>query len=232
LINPGDEWRDIIVDHIQTARVMLVLLSANAMRSTEMKKELAVARAANVPLLGVRLEPVTLRGAFAYELTGLNWFDLFDAPEERCRQLAEFLEQLVKTPVPNAPPIDAQIASFGTGRQQKMPLVQRLLYSNPTLVLFFGIVTAVQYTLYETTTSAVDSLIQSNVSRLTAYFYVLFATSIGSPILLLTVLKQGASLKMLPLILTAAINSCLLVLMVRNGILYVYRLFIRLRQKK
>src|SRR5262245_13239162 len=43
LIPHGTDWREAIVEHLSTARVMVVLLSSDALESDELRKELAVA---------------------------------------------------------------------------------------------------------------------------------------------------------------------------------------------
>lgn len=74
----GEEWRDSIYQAIQSAEVMLVLISSSALHSKEMKKEIAVARQEGIPMIAIRIEDVKLSGAFAYELISVNWIDWFD----------------------------------------------------------------------------------------------------------------------------------------------------------
>ena len=52
LIEPAADWRDAIVEHLGSARIMVVLLSSAALESEVLKKELAVADQEGVPLFG------------------------------------------------------------------------------------------------------------------------------------------------------------------------------------
>jgi hypothetical protein len=56
LIAPGADWRDAIVQHLEKAKLMVIVLSAHSLGSKELKKELAVADLEDVPLLAIRLE--------------------------------------------------------------------------------------------------------------------------------------------------------------------------------
>ena len=90
-IEPAADWRDTIVQQVGQSKVMVILLSSSAIASEEVKKEIAVAVAAKVPLLAARLEDVKPGGALAYELSGSNWVNLFEDPDKQLDSLGEFL---------------------------------------------------------------------------------------------------------------------------------------------
>ncbi len=216
LIEPGRNWRDAIVENLQNAGVMLILLSENALASEELKKELAVAKASKVPLLAVRLEDVKLTGAFAYELEGLNWFDLFDAPEERLAELSGFIEELVKSPKGDKEILQTSIKAFRSGRQPWLPWYKRLLYNQTALLSWFCVISILQFLLLEFTNSTMKLLIEENeLSFFTALFYVLIAATIASPILFFQVFVNGITLKVVPLLFTSVINTMLMFQIIR-----------------
>lgn len=225
LIEPGENWREAIVEQLKQSRVMLVLISAHSQKSNELKKELAIASAEAVPLLGIRLEDIKLSGAFAYELTGLNWFDIFDEPPQRYIQLADFLEKLLKNPIADTGSVETMIRGFGTGQQTALPWYKRILYNNFYLVSAFFIVSTIQFLLYESFTSAIEKLTDAQIGTLTAFLNVTIVVTIGSPILLLSVLKAGLSSEELPLFATSLINTVLLILLIRSVVIWIYKLF-------
>lgn len=216
LISPGVNWREAIVSHLSQAKVMLILLSENAQKSNELKRELALASSLSVPLLGVRLTNVSLTGAFAYELTGLNWFDVFEDEEKGYRQLAIFLEKLVNDTSTVRSDSEMLIRQFGTGRQKALPWYQKIFYNVFTLLMCFLAVTAIQFWQYNHQTSAIEKLSDNGESSLQAIFNVLVLSSVGSPLLLLTVLINGVQEVQIPLLITSVINTVLILFILRN----------------
>lgn len=216
LISPGVNWREAIVSHLGQAKVMLILLSENAQKSNELKKELALASSQLVPLLGVRLANISLTGAFAYELTGLNWFDVFEDEEKNYKQLAIFLQKLVNDTSTDRSTSETLIQQFGTGRQKALPWYQKILHDIFTLLMYFLAVTAIQFWAYNHQTSAIERLTDNGVSSLQAIVNVLVLSSIGSPLLFLTVLKNGVHVVQIPLLFTSLINTVLILFILRN----------------
>jgi TIR domain len=216
LIAPAEEWREVLTERLSEARVMVVLLSAAALESDELRKELAVADQEGVPLLTVRLEDVKPRKTFAYELTRGHWFDIFDDPEVRLRQLAEFLADLVKSPADIPRRLEASAAArIEQSRRDSRGLFGRLATSSG-LVFLIAIVSLAQFVLYERATSAIDQLTAGGMNPLTALAYVMIGVTVGSPLILFSVLRRGIGWATLPLVVTAATNSLLFALIVRN----------------
>jgi hypothetical protein len=90
-IRPGENFQVAIVAAIRSAKVMILIFSANSKNSEEIKKELALAGQNRLPVIPVRVEDVTPEEAFAYELATHQWIDLFDDWEEAIHRLAEQL---------------------------------------------------------------------------------------------------------------------------------------------
>jgi hypothetical protein len=91
-IGPGENFQVSIVRAIRAAKVMVLVFSANANNSEEIKKELVLAGQSQLVVIPVRVEDITPDEAFAYELATRQWIDLFSdwegAIEGLVRQLA------------------------------------------------------------------------------------------------------------------------------------------------
>jgi hypothetical protein len=76
-IGPGENFQVSIVHAIRAAKVMVVVFSANANNSEQIKKELVLAGQSQLVVIPVRVEDITPDEAFAYELATRQWIDLF-----------------------------------------------------------------------------------------------------------------------------------------------------------
>jgi hypothetical protein len=77
-IGPGENFQVAIVRAIRGAKVMVLIFSANANNSEEIKKELALAGQSRLVVIPVRVEDVTPDEASAYEFATRQWIDLFE----------------------------------------------------------------------------------------------------------------------------------------------------------
>ena len=68
-VAPGADFADSIVKALETSSVMVLVFSANANNSDEVKKELVLAGEYKMPVMPVRIENVLPSGAFRYQLT-------------------------------------------------------------------------------------------------------------------------------------------------------------------
>lgn len=232
LISPATDWRDAIVEHLGKAQIMVILLSAEALDSDELKKELAVADQQDVLLLAARLEDVQPRGAFAYELARSNWFDLFDDPDTGLERLSDFLEKLVKNPGEMPKMLEASTQARKDTRQKKSFQIASLVSNTSVFSSLFLLISVVQFVLYEMKMAPIEQLTLSGIAPMTAFLYVVFAVTIGSPLILLAVLREGVSIQDLPIIITAFANTILLILLIRNFFSWIYsKLFQNLHEK-
>lgn len=215
LIPYDTDWREAIVEHLAPARVMVVLLSSAALRSKELKRELAVAALEGVPLLAVRLEKVKPRGAFAYMLAGYNWFDIFDDPQAGLTALADLLAEISKIPR------EADLTPLLEVWQKRWRhLVDRLLgrwtRNNRLLVPLFLFVSLVVFFFYN---RIYDVLSNLKFGPLAVFSTSALVVTLGSPVILVRPLLTGVSLRNLPLLVAAAVNTVLLALLTRNILL-------------
>jgi hypothetical protein len=70
---------------------MVLVFTANANNSNEIKKELALASQNNLVVIPVRIEDVTPNEAFAYEFATRQWIDLFGDWESSVAHLVELI---------------------------------------------------------------------------------------------------------------------------------------------
>jgi TPR repeat protein len=91
-IGPGENFQVSIVHAIRSAKVMILVFSANAANSEEIKKEVVLAGQSRLVVIPVRVEDVTPDEAFAYEMATRQWVDLFDDWEQSIQRLVHQLE--------------------------------------------------------------------------------------------------------------------------------------------
>jgi hypothetical protein len=90
-IKPGQNYQEQIVKAIRAAKIMVLVFTANANNSDEIKKELALASQNKLVVIPVRIEDVIPNEAFAYEFATRQWIDLFDDWENSIAQLVELI---------------------------------------------------------------------------------------------------------------------------------------------
>lgn len=92
-IGPGENFQTAVFQAIRSAKVMVLVFSANSNNSDEVKKEIVLAGQCRLNVIPVRVEDVTPEGAFAYELATRQWVDLFEDWE---RSIHRLVEQIAK----------------------------------------------------------------------------------------------------------------------------------------
>jgi len=90
-VKPGQNFQEQIVKAIRAAKLMLLVFTANANNSNEIKKELALASQNNLVVIPVRIQDVAPNEAFAYEFATRQWIDLFDDWENSMARLVEHI---------------------------------------------------------------------------------------------------------------------------------------------
>jgi formylglycine-generating enzyme required for sulfatase activity len=113
-VKPGQNYQEQIVKAIRAAKIMVLVFTANANNSNEIKKELALASQNNLVVIPVRIEDVTPNEAFAYEFATRQWIDLFDDWENSIAHLVE----LIATAIDDHSSVD-QARAISRGAQQE-----------------------------------------------------------------------------------------------------------------
>lgn len=99
-VNPGQNFQEAIVQALRSAQVMLLVFTANANNSDEIKKELVLAGRHRVTVVPIRVEDVAPNDAFAYELATRQWIDLYSDWEKEIERLAVRIGQILQTGKP------------------------------------------------------------------------------------------------------------------------------------
>lgn len=76
-VRPGRNYQESIVGAIQSARILMFLLSESSNTTGEVKKELSLASSFDIPVIPLRLTPTTPNAALQYELATRQWIDAF-----------------------------------------------------------------------------------------------------------------------------------------------------------
>jgi hypothetical protein len=79
----GREWGDAIIDGIDSSRLMVLMFSAHANDSGQVRREVERAISKGLPLIPFRIEEVAPKGAMEYALGNTHWLDGFTPPVER-----------------------------------------------------------------------------------------------------------------------------------------------------
>jgi hypothetical protein len=97
-IQPGDNFQVSIVQALRSAKVLLLVFTANSNTSEEMTKELALASQRKMIVIPLRAEDVAPNDAFAYEFATRQWIDAFADWEFSIEQLCRRLEHALAAP--------------------------------------------------------------------------------------------------------------------------------------
>jgi hypothetical protein len=89
-IEAGASWGEAIIEAINGAKLMLVLVTPNSNSSRQVEKEVERADNKGIGIVPVRLQEITPSAALEYFLSARQWIDAFPPPIER------HLENLVR----------------------------------------------------------------------------------------------------------------------------------------
>jgi hypothetical protein len=81
-VRPGSEWAEQIVEAIARAAVMVLVFSASANASPQVRREVERAVHRRVPVLPFRVEDVMPSRSLEYFLSSQHWLDAFPPPME------------------------------------------------------------------------------------------------------------------------------------------------------
>ena len=93
-VPPGANYQEAIVRALRAARALVLVFSAAANNSDEIKKELSLASRYHVPVMALRIENVEPSDAFAYELATRQWIDAFQGWDQAIDLLVRRLADL------------------------------------------------------------------------------------------------------------------------------------------
>jgi hypothetical protein len=96
---PGVQWDEGILDALNSARAVVLILSAHANDSPMVKREAERAASKNIPIVPFRVEDVLPAKSLEFFLSGTHWLDAFSLPlEHHLESLVRTVGQILKGP--------------------------------------------------------------------------------------------------------------------------------------
>jgi tetratricopeptide (TPR) repeat protein len=103
-ISPGAEWGEAIVEAIDHSPVMVLIFSANANESRQIRREVERAVHMGVTVVPLRIEQVEPKRSLAYFMAGVHWLDALTPPlEQHLQQLAVSIKAFLRAAPADAP---------------------------------------------------------------------------------------------------------------------------------
>jgi hypothetical protein len=108
-VEPGHNYQESIVQALESSKAIVFLFSENSSKSGEIKKELSLAGADSIPVIPLRLAPITPSGALRYELSTRQWVDAFPDPQAAFGKLLMSVKDALRSPAaPEQAPAEPQ----------------------------------------------------------------------------------------------------------------------------
>jgi TIR domain len=102
-ITPGAEWGAAIVEGINDCRVMILIFSANANDSPQIRREVERAVNKGIPIIPLRIQDIAPAHSLQYFIGNVHWLDALTPPlEAHLRRLVESVKTLLQ--INPAPP--------------------------------------------------------------------------------------------------------------------------------
>ncbi|HTU53395.1 MAG TPA: toll/interleukin-1 receptor domain-containing protein [Acetobacteraceae bacterium] len=133
-ITPGAEWGEAIIDGINHCRVMILIFSASANDSPQIRREVERAVSKGVPIIPLRIQDIAPARSLEYFIGTVHWLDALTPPlESHLRRLGETVKSLLQIdPLPPrivAPADAAAASSRPPSRRLPVMIVLALLVS-------------------------------------------------------------------------------------------------------
>ena len=94
---PGADWSASIIDALDNCRAMVLIFSAKANDSPQIRNEVARAVQLGVPVIPVRIEDIPPAKSLAYFIGAVHWLDAVTPPiETHLKRLAENVKALLQ----------------------------------------------------------------------------------------------------------------------------------------
>jgi hypothetical protein len=123
-ILPGDDWGGAIIRAISAAQAFVLVFSANANQSPQVRREVERAVNRGLPVIPVRIENVSPTDALEYFINTPHWLDAYTPPLDRhLKYLADVAVHLVRGGEPAQPPA----APPQRPRRSRLPLAAGVL---------------------------------------------------------------------------------------------------------
>jgi hypothetical protein len=121
-IPAGMEWAESIMAAIHESRVLLLVFSANANQSQQVRREVERGVSTGLPIIPLRVEDVAPSQAMEYFLGSVHWLDARTPPLERHLQhLAETVQLILARTAPEAVPVGATLRVTSPAGGERWP---------------------------------------------------------------------------------------------------------------
>jgi hypothetical protein len=97
--NAGTLWRGEIVEAIDQAYALMLVLSPNSVASDNVRKQVDLAAGAKTEIIAVLLSPVNVPAKLRHQLAANQWIDYYRDPEAKYAELVEVLRVHRQDPI-------------------------------------------------------------------------------------------------------------------------------------
>ena len=127
-ISPGEEWAEAIIRGLNQSRAMVLVFSAHANQSPQIKREVERAVHRGMPLVPLRVDAARPVGSFEYFLMTPHWLDASSPPfQQHLEGLVRSVKGLLSPGEPaRLDPVSANLAG-GSGVASATPTAPRAL---------------------------------------------------------------------------------------------------------
>jgi hypothetical protein len=141
-VTPGAEWGEAIIVAINQCRVMILVFSANANNSPQIRREVERAVSKGLPIIPLRIQDIAPARSLEYFIGDVHWLDALTPPlEAHLRRLTESVRSLLQVdarPRPSGAP-STNIPPLSAAAPQKAVRVARLSIVGACIIAFvFG----------------------------------------------------------------------------------------------
>jgi hypothetical protein len=96
-ITPGAEWGEAIIDGINQSRVLILIFSANANESPQIRREIERAVGKGLPIIPFRIQDIAPTRSLEYFIGAVHWLDALTPPlETHLRRLVDTVKALLQ----------------------------------------------------------------------------------------------------------------------------------------
>jgi hypothetical protein len=96
-ITPGIEWGEAIIDGINQSRVLILIFSANANESPQIRREIERAVGKGIPIIPFRIQDIAPTRSLEYFIGAVHWLDALTPPLQiHLRRLVDTVKALLQ----------------------------------------------------------------------------------------------------------------------------------------
>jgi Flp pilus assembly protein TadD len=112
-VTPGSEWSESIIDAIAEVRAFVLVFSAHANASGQIKREVERAVHHGIPIIPLRIEDVAPTKSLEYFISTPHWLDAFSPPlQQHLSHLADILHTVLDAERQPLPPPPSPLAKI------------------------------------------------------------------------------------------------------------------------